>query len=48
MAITNKENNSNPNEADMGPATSVMKRRRSGIRLVKEYVKQCAVRESIA
>ena len=46
MTVSNKEKNSNPKDADMGPATSVMRRRRSGIRLVKEYVKHCEVRES--
>ena len=46
MTVPNKENNSNPKDADMGPAASVMRRRRSGIRLMKEYVKHCAVRES--
>ncbi len=34
IAIPNKENNLNPNVAVKGPATSVMEKRRSGIRLV--------------
>ena len=38
MTIPNKENKLNPNEEIKGHATSVMERRRSGIRLVKEYV----------
>jgi hypothetical protein len=44
MNMPNKDDN--PDSADAGPAASVMSRRRSGIRIVKEFIKNCSIRDA--
>ena len=38
--------NDNPEQTTVGPAASVMSRRRSGIRIAKEFVKNCVIRDT--